>query len=1214
MARFKLMLMRYWQHLKRQLLNMAANMIPWELRIKQIESHFGSVISAILICFVVVPEVLAADPKNAGQRKMLLPSEEKTATYLSTIWEFEGSLKHSPFFYGFYTDQKKTKEGYPLPLSYFMTGMGVYIYSFIAILRKMAKNSRQSKLSEKEDECAFSWKLFCSWDYMIGNPETAFNRFASITMGFKEALLEEKERTKDERNWKIISLRVLANFLILLLLMSSAGAVVLVVRRSGDVKPTDSWWRQNEITLALSLITTIFPNIFELIGLLENYHPRKQLRWQLARIMVLNFLNLYTLIFALFGKVAKMSQDLEALRPNYTTTLMPPTTEPPFCSDVSVNCTILENYASYEDFKQNNAVLVFIANLTTLLPINEISSSLAPNTSHTMSSNGKFNMTEWWKLIHTLLPTTDISQIFNAGNVTEYTSETWSEYADDENYTFWTNQSTVDLNETSLWTPENKTALITALPIMVKLLSAYLATIVPTLTRTTPFLGDLSSNVTYLPILSSTYANASSSSEYYESTEIIGVSSAGPDTSTFRPPKKIKPRKPGSLKKNKTNGTRKPKFKRTTHSKSNFPNGKPTDPPDEDYTQPDWSKYPVVSEEDEDDSFVLKLGRNGNGFYGKSSTRGDIPVEPKEDPSTTTTTEMPSTTTFLPEPTTPESLDKFLTNVMAVVTMIFNHNSTKTDEIDYSKVRDFSKWVTTLESVVETRKVTSPYWNSTFGTTVKVNMDDKETKKCYVTICEDGKTSPSDLNEFLNCTDTFCSLEVMLGPRTDNCWVPQSRSCITTTEPPPTLPPDTSIKLRKLCWETMFGQELVKLTVMDLIFTVGFILVLDFIRAILVRILNPCWCWDLEKKFPQYGDFKIAENILHLVNNQGMVWMGMFFSPGLPTLNLIKLVVLMYIRSWAVMTCNVPHETVFRASRSNNFYFALLLFMLFLCTLPVAFAVVWLQPSWHCGPFSNYERIYHILTQAILNALPESLHWILNYIASPGIVIPLLVLLILIIYYLLSLTGALREANVDLKFQLRRERTEERRKMFKMAGKKDDTPMGKWQSLIPMMNPKSSGEGGKEKRTSILTSGKMTGFAGAAKRAALKTRQLQAAAAASAAASAEDDGNATDIDQASLPEDVGAGHRKTSRPSGTSTSGVPRKPSCTDSVASTRSEIPVIKISEEEESKAGPSGAVGESAKPIVVPSKKQRVLKALIKAGKEQEQTPEADEKSEDP
>ena len=84
--------------------------------------------------------------------------------------------------------------------------------------------------------------------------------------------------------------------------------------------------------------------------------------------------------------------------------------------------------------------------------------------------------------------------------------------------------------------------------------------------------------------------------------------------------------------------------------------------------------------------------------------------------------------------------------------------------------------------------------------------------------------------------------------------------------------PDTTKKLSRLCWETMFGQELVKLTVMDLIFTIGYILGMDFLRAILVRILNPVWCWDLEKHFPQYGDFKIAENILHLVNNQGMIW------------------------------------------------------------------------------------------------------------------------------------------------------------------------------------------------------------------------------------------------------------------------------------------------------------------------------------------------------
>lgn len=62
----------------------------------------------------------------------------------------------------------------------------------------MAENSRQSKLSEKDDECVFTWKLFTGWDYMIGNSETAHNRTASIILGFKEALLEEAEKKRDE--------------------------------------------------------------------------------------------------------------------------------------------------------------------------------------------------------------------------------------------------------------------------------------------------------------------------------------------------------------------------------------------------------------------------------------------------------------------------------------------------------------------------------------------------------------------------------------------------------------------------------------------------------------------------------------------------------------------------------------------------------------------------------------------------------------------------------------------------------------------------------------------------------------------------------------------------------------------------------------------------------------------------------------------------------
>lgn len=106
--------------------------------------------------------------------------------------------------------------------------------------------------------------------------------------------------------------------------------------------------------------------------------------------------------------------------------------------------------------------------------------------------------------------------------------------------------------------------------------------------------------------------------------------------------------------------------------------------------------------------------------------------------------------------------------------------------------------------------------------------------------------------------------------------------------------------------------------------------------------------------------------------------------------------------------------------------------MLFLCVLPVSYAIVWLEPSCHCGPFSQHERIYYLLTDTMEKLLP-GVFFLFKYIASPAAIIPLLLLLILIIYYLISLTSSLREANQDLKIQLRKERTEERKKMMKLV-------------------------------------------------------------------------------------------------------------------------------------------------------------------------------------
>nr|XP_018905714.1 PREDICTED: transmembrane channel-like protein 3 [Bemisia tabaci] len=218
LARFNIFFTKQWQNSKRELANLMNILIPWELRIKEIESHFGSavasyftflrwlfwvnlVISILLIAFVAVPEVVLVNHRNTdtSERKTMLPEEEANSTSFETLWNFEGVLKYSPLFYGYYSNRDEdTQQGYRLPMAYFLTGIGVYVYSFIATLRRMAVNSRQSKLSEKEDECVFTWKLFTGWDYMIGNAETAHNRTSSIILSFKEALLEEAEKKRED--------------------------------------------------------------------------------------------------------------------------------------------------------------------------------------------------------------------------------------------------------------------------------------------------------------------------------------------------------------------------------------------------------------------------------------------------------------------------------------------------------------------------------------------------------------------------------------------------------------------------------------------------------------------------------------------------------------------------------------------------------------------------------------------------------------------------------------------------------------------------------------------------------------------------------------------------------------------------------------------------------------------------------------------------------
>ena len=243
----------------------------------------------------------------------------------------------------------------------------------------------------------------------------------------------------------------------------------------------------------------------------------------------------------------------------------------------------------------------------------------------------------------------------------------------------------------------------------------------------------------------------------------------------------------------------------------------------------------------------------------------------------------------------------------------------------------------------------------------------------------------------------------------------------------------------KTCWETMVGQELIKLTVFDFVTTVGLIYVTEFFRAVVIKVLNACWCWDLEIYFPAYAEFSLADNLLHLVYNQGMIWMGTLFCPGLPALNLFKLLCLFYVRAWAVMVCNVPHERIFKAG-SDNFYLMLLMFMLYVVMIPIAFAMVSIRPSRSCGPYRDTEYMYLIITEWMKDVFHETMFAIFRYLTSPGALIPIFILLLLCIYYLSSNNDALQGTVMDLKKQLRYERTEGKKRVFNMNKAAESAP------------------------------------------------------------------------------------------------------------------------------------------------------------------------------
>ncbi|XP_070683565.1 transmembrane channel-like protein 5 [Pempheris klunzingeri] len=198
------------------------------------------------------------------------------------------------------------------------------------------------------------------------------------------------------------------------------------------------------------------------------------------------------------------------------------------------------------------------------------------------------------------------------------------------------------------------------------------------------------------------------------------------------------------------------------------------------------------------------------------------------------------------------------------------------------------------------------------------------------------------------------------------------------------------------CWESMVGQALYRLVIVDFLF----LMLGSFFGEFLCNVIGT-------RLLPRLGvpEFDVARNVLELIYAQTLAWIGIYFSPLLPAIQILKFFILFYLKKVSLtQNCQPPRRSG-RAAQMQTIFIALLFFPFFVGALSMVAYTAWsLTPSEHCGPFRGLNNTFSVVGIWIDDL--KKIHgsqwavWIYENVIRSEIFYFLITLIIIIIIYI----------------------------------------------------------------------------------------------------------------------------------------------------------------------------------------------------------------------